>query len=45
MVRLLSIKDPFEGWRELGKELSKVWPKDVSAVDAIREQRDRKWPT
>ena len=45
MIRLLSIKDPFEGWRELGKELSKVWPKDVSAVDAIREQRDRKWPT
>ena len=45
MVRLLSIKDPFEGWRELGKELSKVWPKDVSALDAIREQRDREWPT
>lgn len=45
MVRLLSIKDPFDGWRELGKEISKVWPKDVSAVDAIREQRDRKWPT
>ena len=45
MVRLLSIKDPFEGWRELGKEISKVWPKDVSAVDAIREQRDRKWQT
>ena len=40
MVRLLSIKDPFEGWRELSKEISKVWPKGVSAVDAIREQRD-----
>lgn len=39
MVRLLSIKDPFEGWRELTKEISKVWPKGVSAVDAIREQR------
>ena len=39
MVRLLSIKDPFEGWRALGKELSKVWPKGISAVDAIREQR------
>lgn len=39
MVRLLPIKDPFEGWRELSKEVSKVWPKDVSAVDAIREQR------
>lgn len=41
MVRLLSIKDPFEGWREFSKEISKVWPKDVSAVDAIREQRER----
>ncbi|HLF05354.1 MAG TPA: tetratricopeptide repeat protein, partial [Dehalococcoidia bacterium] len=42
-VRLLSIKDPFEGWRALSQEISKVWPKDVSAVDAIREQRDREW--
>ncbi|PKB72141.1 MAG: hypothetical protein BZY87_02070 [SAR202 cluster bacterium Io17-Chloro-G6] len=39
MVRLLSIKDPFEGWRELSKEVGKVWPEDMSAVDAIREQR------
>jgi len=43
MVRLLSIKDPFEGWRELGREISKVWPKGVSAVDAVREQRERNW--
>jgi hypothetical protein len=42
-VRLLSIKDPFEGWRALTKEISKVWPKDASAVDAIREQRAREW--
>ena len=40
MVRLLSIEDPFEGWRELSKEISKVWPHDVSAVDEIREQRE-----
>ncbi len=40
MVRLLSIKDPFEGWRELSKEISKVWPNDISAVDSIREQRE-----
>jgi len=39
MVRLLSIEDPFEGWRELTKEVSKVWPHDISAVDEIREQR------
>ncbi|MCH9018249.1 MAG: hypothetical protein IIB89_10885 [Chloroflexi bacterium] len=40
MVRLLAIEDPFEGWREFTKEISKVWPKDISAVEAIREQRD-----
>ena len=45
MVRLLSIKDPFEGWRELGREISKVWPEGLSAVDAVREQRDRNWNT
>jgi tetratricopeptide (TPR) repeat protein len=39
-VRLLAIKDPFEGWRALAKEISKDWPKGVSAVDAIREQRE-----
>jgi len=39
-VRLLSIKDPFEGWRALTKEISKVWPAGVSAVDAVREQRE-----
>ena len=39
MVRLLSIDDPFEGWRELSKEISKVWPHDISVVDEIREQR------
>jgi len=40
MVRLLAIDDPFDGWRELSKEISKVWPKNVSAVGAIREQRE-----
>ena len=40
MVRLLSIKDPFEGWRALTKEMTNVWPTGVSAVDAVREQRD-----
>ncbi len=32
-----------EGWRALTEEISKVWPEGVSAVDAIREQRDREW--
>ena len=40
MVRLLSIKDPFDRWREFTLEISKVWPKDVFAADAIREQRE-----
>ena len=39
MVRLLSIEDPFDRWREFSKEISSVWPENVSAVDAIREQR------
>ena len=39
-VRLGSIEDPFEGWQALAQEISKVWPKDVSAVDAVREQRE-----
>ena len=39
-IELMKIKDPFEGWRALGREVSKRWPKGVSAVDAIREQRD-----
>ena len=44
-IRLLSIKDPFEGWRAFTKEISKVWPEGVSAVDEISEQREHrnKW--
>jgi tetratricopeptide (TPR) repeat protein len=44
-IKLLSIKDPFEGLRALSKEISKYWPEGLSAVDAIREQRDREWKT
>ncbi|MSQ07233.1 MAG: hypothetical protein EXR54_06460 [Dehalococcoidia bacterium] len=39
-VRLLSIKNPFDRWRALTKEISKVWPEGVSALDAVREQRE-----
>jgi tetratricopeptide (TPR) repeat protein len=42
-VRLLAIKNPFDRFRALSKEVSKVWPTGVSAVDAVREQRDREW--
>ena len=38
-VNLMKIKDPFEGWRALGQEISKVWPEGHSAVKAIREMR------
>lgn len=45
MVKLLSIKDPFEGLRALSKEISKHWPEGLSAADAVREQRDHEWNT
>lgn len=38
-VRLGDIPDPLEGWKALAEEVGKVWPKGVSAVQAIREQR------
>ena len=38
-INLMKIKDPFEGWRALGKEISKVWPQGLSAVKAVREIR------
>jgi hypothetical protein len=29
--------------RALAKEVTKVWPEGMSAVEAVREQRDREW--
>lgn len=40
MVRLLSIKDQFERWETFTNDMSKVWPDNVTAVDAAREQRN-----
>ena len=40
MIELGDIQDPFEGWKALAVEISKVWPEGVSAVEAVREQRD-----
>jgi len=40
MFTFLAIEDPFERWRFLKKEIGKRWPKGVSAVEAIREQRE-----
>ena len=31
--------DAFEGWRELIREVSDLWPAGVSAVEAVRESR------
>lgn len=39
-VRLASIRNPFRRWEAIAREISKVWPEGVSAVDAIREQRE-----
>ena len=38
-IRLMKIKDSFEAWRALGKEVSNQWPKGHSVVKAIREIR------
>jgi len=40
MLTFLAIEDPFKRWRLLKKEIGKKWPKGVSAVEAIREQRE-----
>ena len=37
-VRLMSIENPFEAWEELGKELSKVWPKGLSVAEEVRKR-------
>ena len=39
LLRLMKIKDSFEAWRALGKEVSNQWPKGHSVVKAIREIR------
>ena len=39
MVTLVAIEDPFELWKVLRDRISEKWPKGVSAVEAIREQR------
>lgn len=40
-INLMKIKDPFEGWRAIGKEVSKRWPKGHSVKQAVREMRRR----
>ena len=38
-IRLMKIKDSFEAWRALGKEVSNQWSKGHSVVKAVREMR------
>ena len=40
MLTILSIEDPLERWKTLAREIGKNWPKGVSAVQAIREERE-----
>lgn len=35
----MKIKDPFQRCRAIGKVMSERWPKGVSALQAVREQR------
>lgn len=38
-IKLMMIKDPYEGWRAIGKAMSERWPRGLSAVEAVREMR------
>jgi tetratricopeptide (TPR) repeat protein len=38
-INLMKIKDPFEGWRAIGKVVSERWPKGLDCVKAVREIR------
>ncbi len=40
-INLMKIKDPFEGWRAIGKVVSERWPKGLDCVKAVREMRRR----
>ena len=35
------VDDYMERWRQLAEDIAPLWPKGVSAVDAIREDRSR----
>jgi tetratricopeptide (TPR) repeat protein len=40
MLTILSIEDPLERWKTLARKIGEKWPKGVSAVQAIREERE-----
>jgi tetratricopeptide (TPR) repeat protein len=39
MLTVLSIEDPLERWKTLAEKIGEKWPKGVSAVEAIRKER------
>ncbi len=38
-IQKLSSEEWLKEWDELAEEIGKVWPADLSAVDAVNEQR------
>ncbi len=39
MFTVLSIEDPLERWKALARRISEKWPKGLSAIEAIRKER------
>ena len=39
LIDLMKIKDPFEAWEALGKVVSARWPKGLSVLKEIRQER------
>jgi len=39
----VSVDDLLKELDALAEEIGKTWPKEVSAVEAIREDRERRW--
>lgn len=39
----VSVDDLLEELEEVAEEVGEVWPQDVSAVEAVREDREKRW--
>jgi len=39
----VSVDDLLEGLDALAGEIGEAWPKDVSAVEAVRQDREKQW--
>jgi tetratricopeptide (TPR) repeat protein len=40
MLAVLAVEDPLERWKALGEKISQKWPKGLSAVKAVRKERE-----